>query len=294
MIGAQTQKLKKSKVNPKKIAIDVVCSIIAIVITAIIIFPILWILPAAFKPKGELFAIPNTFFPKEATLENFRIIFSDRANVNGTGFLQAVGVTTATALIAMSTSLFVNMLAAYAFACLNFRAKKFLWIYILFTMFVPGITIMLTSIRVVNILSMNDTLFALFVPGMANAYNIFFFRQYFYAVPASLDEAASIDGASRFRIFFTMYLPMSFTPIVIIGIGVFIGSFNSYIWPTLTISNNPRITQVMQIINSLSGRFSGNFGVVIAATAVTMMIPITIFAIFQRTIVRGIFIAGLK
>lgn len=265
---------------------------LAIFIAALIIFPILWIIPAAFKGKSELFSIPNSFLPKKFTWSNFEKVFT--ADLNGTNFVQSMLVTLLVAVLSTVCSLFVNMLCGYAMARIDFPFKKFLWPLLLFPMFIPGITIMLTSIRVVNALKMVDTIFVLFVPGMANAYQIFFFRQFYLNIPKNIEEAAEIDGYSKLGIFFKIYIPLSVTPMVINGVGIFMGAWNSFVWPALTVSENKGLTQIMQIIRTLNVSYSGDYGVVIAATLVSLIVPIGLFAIFQKRIVEGIALTGGK
>lgn len=270
----------------------IIFSVIALLVAAIIAFPVIWMIPAAFKSKAELFSIPNTFLPKEFTLQNFIKVF--QVNVNGSTYLKAMGATTVVAVISTFFSLLINMFAGYVFARFEFRGKKLLWVFVMFSMFIPGITIMLTSIRMVNILHMTDTILVLIIPGLANSYNIFYFRQFYLSVPPNIEEAALMDGESRFMMFFRIFLPMSTTPMVIIGIGTFMGSWNNFIWPTLTVTNNTGITQIMQIIRSLNGSYQGEYGVVIAATLMSLVIPITLFGIFQKRIVEGISLTGMK
>lgn len=270
----------------------VIFTIVALLIAALILFPVIWMIPGAFKPKSELFSVPNHFLPQNPTLQNFSQVFD--LNINGFNFLRSLGVTVLVAVLAMLLSLIVNTMAAYAFARLRFPGKNFLWLYFLFSMFTPGITILLTSIRVVTFLNMTDTILVLILPSAANAYNIFFFRQFFLGIPQSLEEAAMIDGASRFQIFRKIFIPMSGTPIVVIGIGVFMSNYNSYLWPTLTIVNNPMLQQVMQGIRMLSSSYAGQFGIVIAATLMSLVVPIIVFGIFQKWILEGVALTGLK
>lgn len=265
---------------------------ITVLVVAIILFPIIWMLPAAFKTKQEIWMIPNTFFPKDFTWANFEKVFN--LNHNGYNFMRSLGVTFLVATVSVVGSLAVNMTAAYVFARLEFRGKKFLWIYFIATMFIPSITILLTSIRVVSVLGMTDTLAVLILPGLVSGYNVFFFRQFYLGMPASLEEAAAIAGCSPFRIFIRIFLPMSVTPMVIIGVSTFMGYWNSFMWPTLTIVNNSSIAQVMQVIRVLKTSYSGEYGVVIAATMLAVAPPLIIFIIFQKKIVAGITISGLK
>lgn len=280
------------KINGKKLAMTIFRYFIVLLVIFIILFPIIWMLPAAFKGKQEIWAIPNTFFPKDFTWKNFIKIFT--LDHNGYNFFRSLGMTMLVATLGVVGSLTVNMLAAYAFARLDFRGKKIFWIYFIMTMFIPGITILLTSIRVVSFLKMTDTIFVLVLPGLVSGYNIFFFRQFYLGMPSSLEEAAAIEGCSPFKIFIKIFLPMSVTPMVIIGVSVFMGYWNSFMWPTLTIINNPNLAQVMQVIRVLKTSYSGEFGIVIAATLLAIAPPLIIFAIFQKKIVAGIAISGLK
>lgn len=286
------KKAKYAKLSKK--ANKIILTVVAILVALIIIFPIIWIIPAAFKEKKDIFSIPNTFFPKpgRATFDNFIKVFT--VDVNGSTFLKSMGVTFIVALLATFSSLLVNMFAGYALARINFKCKALIWILILFPMFIPGITIQLTSIKVVNALSLVDTIFVLFVPGMANSYQIFFFRQFYLNIPSNIEEAAIIDGANRFQIFFRIFVPMSITPMIIVGTGTFMGAWNSYIWPTLTVTNNPDLVQVMQVIMSLNSSYKGSYGVVIAATLLSLIVPCLVFAIFQKKIVEGIALTGTK
>lgn len=270
----------------------VIYTIVGFVVAAVLVFPIVWMLPAAFKPRTELFGIPNTFFPKNPTLDNFAKVF--QMKLNGYSFVRSLFVTLLVATGATALSLAVNTMAGYVFARLNFRGKNVLWLYFLCTMFIPGITILLTSIKVVNMLGMMDTVFVLIVPAASNAYNIFFFRQFYLGIPENIEEAAVVDGASKFKIFYKIFLPMSVTPMVVIGVGVFMGNYNSFLWPTLTIVNQPNLAMVMQVIRLLSSSYASRFGIVIAATVMSLIIPLTVFGVFQKKIIEGIAITGMK
>lgn len=284
--------MKASRAKIKKKVSRVLLTILAVLVAILIIFPIIWIIPAAFKGRSELFSVPNTFFPKKWTWSNVEKVFA--ADLNGSSFVKSMGVTLLVAVLSTVCSLFVNMLCAYALARIEFRFKKILWPLLLFPMFIPGITIQLTSIRVVNALKLVDTIFVLFVPGMANAFQIFFFRQFYLNIPKNIEEAAEIDGASKLAIFFKIYLPLSVTPMVINGVGIFMGAWNSFIWPALTVSENKNLTQIMQVIRTLNVSYSGDYGVVIAATLISLIVPIGLFAIFQKRIVEGIALTGGK
>jgi multiple sugar transport system permease protein len=263
-----------------------------LLVIAIILFPIVWMLPAAFKDRTELFAIPNKFFPEEWSFENFEKVF--KLTLNGYNFGSSLLATLFVTVVATALSLFINMMAGYVFARIEFPLKNVIWWYVLITMFIPGITILLTSIRVVNILELTDTVWVLIIPGVVSAYNIFYFRQFFLSIPKSLEDAALLDGLGHFGTFWHIFRPMSTTPMIVIGISVFMGYWNSFMWPTLTISDNPKIAQVTQIIRVLSDAYAGDYGVVVAASLVSIAIPLVIYMIFQKKILEGIATTGLK
>ena len=103
-----------------------------------------------------------------------------------------------------------------------------------------------------------------------------------------------IDGCSKLGIFFRIFIPMSITPMVVIGVGTFMGAWNNFVWPTLTVTENDNLIQIMQIIRTLNTTYKGDYGVVIAATLLTLIVPITVLAIFQKKIVEGIALTGGK
>lgn len=268
-----------------------VATVLAIAVVAVILFPLLWMIPAAFKGKLDIWAIPAKWLPTKWYFGNLVEVFTANRQYN---FLYSLCVTFAVAVLATFFGLLVNTLAAFAFARIEFPCKKVLWILYLFPMFVPGITILLTSLKVVNDLNMTDTIFVLFVPGIASAYQTFFFRQFFLGIPLSLEEAAELDGGNKFQIFFRIFLPMSKSPLVIQGVGIFLAHWNSYMWPSLTVTGNQNLQQVMQIIRLLSIQNGGEYGITIAACLICMIPPLIIFAILQKRIVEGVTLSGMK
>ena len=285
--------MSKQLLNPKtqKILSKSIYIIIALIVVIIVLFPLLWMIPGAWKPRVDIWHIPPKWFPTKATWENFKKVFVVTRQYN---FGKALLMTTIVALLATVGSLFVNTCAAYAFARIEFPFKKLLWVLYLFPMFVPGITILLTSIKVVDSLGMMDTMYVLFVPSLASAYQAFFFRQFFLGVPLAYEEAAEIDGCNKLAIFFKIFLPMSATPLIIQGVGVFMGHWNSFLWPTLTVTGNDDLQQVMQVIRLLYSDNTSDYGVVIAASLISMLPPLIIFAFAQKQIVQGVTLSGIK
>ncbi len=264
-------------------------STIAVVVTFIALFPLAWMLMAGFKPEREVLAVPFRFLPTRWVLDSFKRLFADTTFP----FLTAMRSTFIVSAVATVLALAVNSMAAYAFARLDFRFKRLLWGVTVLCMYIPGITILLTSFILVSRLGMLDTMAVLILPGVASAYSIFFFRQFFLNMPLSLEEAALIDGATRFRIFTRIYLPNALSPLVIIGVGTFLGYWNSFLWPTMTVTKISNL-QVMQVMRSYSSMYSTWWGTVMAGSTLAALPPIILFLIFQRHIVKGIILSGIK
>lgn len=270
---------------------NIVSIVITIVVIALIIFPFVWIIPAAFKERTDLWNIPPSWLPSNWTINNFTEVFKVTRNYN---FGKSLLVTTAVALIATIGSLFVNTFAAYAFARIEFPFKKLFWVLYIIPMFIPGITILLTSLQVIDNLHLKNTMFVLFLPSLASAYQTFFFRQFFLGMPASFEEAAQMDGCNHFKIYFKVFLPMATTPLIIQGMGVFMGHWNSFLWPALTITDNMDLMQVMQVVKTIRESATNNFGIVIAAALLAMVPPLIIFSVLQKKIVQGVTLSGIK
>ena len=270
--------------------------IIVILVLFSLFVPLFFMVISMFKGRQEIFSLDFHVFPQVWTIDNFSRLFYLQYTTVGVNFLQSFGMTLLVAFLGMAFSLFVNSIAGYAFARLNFPLKKTLFVIVISTMFIPNITILLTSISVVSSLNMMNTIWVLVIPGVANAYNIFFFRQFYLGFPKDYDEAARVDGCNSIQIFFKIYLPNSITPMVIMGAGTFIGYFNSYLWPTLTIDTEHKgLTQIMTLINSLYGDSSTlGYGAVLAASFIAILPAIVVFFIVQRFIRDGIALTGVK
>ena len=133
----------------------------------------------------------------------------------------------------------------------------------------------------------------LILPGLAGAYAIFFFRQFFLNMPMAVEEAALIDGASRFRIFWNIFIPNAKSPYVIMGTGAFLGYWNSFLWPAMTVTSS-KYMQVMQVIRSYNNMYANKYGIVLAGSLLAALPPIICFLCFQRYIVKGLMISGIK
>jgi multiple sugar transport system permease protein len=153
--------------------------------------------------------------------------------------------------------------------------------------------ILLTSFVVVTKLGMLNTLAVLIIPGVASAAQMFFLRQFYLNYPIAVEEAALIDGASRWKIFLTIFLPQSKAPFVVVGIASFLAYWNAYVWPVLTITD-PNLVQIMQVLGNFRAERGNDWGLLMAGSTLAALPTIVLVLIFQRYIVNGVRIAGMK
>lgn len=260
------------------------------------VFPFLWVVISSFKPLAEIESIQFYFFPKKWTVENYVQLFQSNSVYfpRGASFLGSIGMTLFVSVTALALSLVVNSLAAYAFARLEFPGKKIIWAVYAVNMFVPNIAILIPCYYVVSKLGMLNNVMVLILPGVAYIWSIFFYRQYYLGIPRSIEEAALIDGCSRFGIYLKMFVPMSVTPFIIMGLSVFQGFWNSYLWPMMTVQANPALYQVNQLIAYFRNSQGTAWDLLLAGTVVTCIPLIVILVFMQKYIMQGIKISGIK
>lgn len=265
-----------------------VFSILGYFIAFFALFPLIWMAISGFKPESEVLGFPFRFFPSEWTFENY-----SRLLVESNDFIRAMGITFGGAIVFALVGIAVNSMAAYVFARLEFPFKNVLWVYVIMTMFIPWMAIMIPSYIVVAKLQMLNTLTVLILPGLAGSAHVFFIRQFYLNMPLEMEEAAFIDGASRFKIFYHIFLPLSIPPFVIVGIGMFLGYWNSFVWPIMTITDE-RLFQVMQLLSFFRNGQNTEWGPLIGGSTIAAIPAIILFLIFQRHIIEGIRISGIK
>lgn len=251
------------------------------------LFPLAWMVIAGFKTKTEVVRTPFQFFPEVWNTENYTQILADPV------FLRSLGITGLGAVLFTLLSLAVNSMAAYAFARLEFQLKRTLWVVVITTMFIPGMTILLTSFIMVTKLQMLDTLAVLVLPGAAAAIHVFFIRQFYLNVPRSMEEAALIDGCGRWGVYLRIFLPMSKAPFVVVGVTSFLTFWNSYVWPIMTITS-PELYQIQQYLAAFRSERSSELGMLMAGSALAAAPVVLVFLVFQRQIIANIKMAGLK
>lgn len=284
---SKAPKRRKKPIHASGVIKFIIKGLATIVIVFLALFPLLWMFISGFKTRTEVVKTPFQFFPEVWRWANYQALLGDPA------FLRTMLITGGGAAVFTIGTLFINSLAAYAFARLEFRGKKIVWPIVLGTMFIPGMTILLTSFIVVTKLEMLDTIWVLLLPGLAGAGHIFFMRQFYLNIPSSLEEAAVVDGCGPWGVYVRVFLPLSKAPFVVVGMGAFMGYWNSFVWPVLTITS-PEMFQVQQYLAAFRGERASELGLLMAGSALAATPILVIFLIFQKQIIANVKMSGLK
>ncbi|MCM2676901.1 carbohydrate ABC transporter permease [Alkalicoccobacillus plakortidis] len=252
----------------------------------ILSIPFLWMLLSAFKPNTELIQIPVRILPQTWTLENFTRLFTE---MNFGIYLRNTLILVGCSLI----GLFFNAMAGYSFAKFDFKGNRPLFFLVLATMMIPGQVTMIPVYLILNQFGLTNTMTGIVLPGLIAAFSIFLFKQFMSTIPDALLEAARLDGAGEFYIFFKLVLPMAKPILAVQGILAFIGAWNSFLWP-LIVANSQDLYTLSVGLALLQGQAGENYALQMAGSAV-MVVPILIvFAIFQKYIVDGFTMSGIK
>lgn len=266
--------------------------ILLVVAALIAIFPIVWALASAFRPRRETFenVYPlswKTFVPVDWTLQNFVDLFSDSMWLRY--LLNTIGV----ALVTTVFSVIVCSLAGYALARMRIRGAGIIFAFVLSMAILPFEVIAFPLYLVVQQLGFLDTYAALILPWISNAFIIFLLRQFFLDIPRDFEEAARLDGAGPVRIYLKVFLPLTWPAHVSAALLCFQESWDQFLWP-LIVTSSERITVLQLGIASLSSQEITQWNLVFAAVTLAMTPPIILFLVLQKYYVRGLTMSGLK
>ncbi len=257
------------------------------IIATITISPLLWMLFVSFMPSGSSSSYPPPFLPNEITIEHYKILFTKLNLLNY--FLNSLVLSISISLI----SVLVNSMAGFAFAKLFFPHKDKLFRFLLASLVVPGQVTMLPLFFILNKLGFINTYWGLIIPGMASIFGIFLIKQYLYSIPDTLIEAARIDGASDFTIYYKIILPLCKPILVTLTIFTFIGTWNDFLWPLIIMTDDSMYTLPVALAN-LMGEHALDTELMMAGSVLTTLPIIILFMFLQRYYIEGITAGSIK
>ena len=249
-------------------------------------FPFIWMLATAFKPQRESTDFPPTILPQQPTLEWFQTLFTE---LDFGRYL----VNTLIVVLIGFVGLLLMAMAGYAFAKFDFRGRTWMFFLVLATMMIPIQVTMIPTYLILNGMKLTNTLVGIALPTLVSGFSIFLFRQFMTTIPTEMLEAARLDGAGEFRTFLQIVLPMSKPILAVQVVLTFISGWNSFLWP-LIIASDQKLYTLSVGLALLNQQLAVNPSLQMAAASV-MVVPILIvFVIFQRYVIQGFALSGLK
>lgn len=256
-------------------------------IAGVMLLPLVWMVATSFKPEADIVKFPPSLLPDRVTFQHYlevwdRIPFA-RLYVNTIVF--AGGVT----LI----SLLLDSMAAYALARLQFRGRDLVFVAILVMLMLPFQVTLIPLYDLLVSLGWTNTMQGLIVPRATNAFGIFFLRQFLLSLPRDLEEAARIDGASEFRIYRRVIMPLAAPALLTLGLFHFMYNWNDLLWPLIINQDQARQTLPAGLALFM-GQHVVEFGILMAASVLALIPVVLFFLVIQRRFVEGIATTGIR
>ena len=254
----------------------------------VMIAPFYWMIATSFKPRSEVLVFPPTWWPQEPTLQPWQELTELRGGFH-IFFRNSVFVTACITLLV----LFTSSVSGYVFAKFKFRGRTVLFILLLSMMMIPFTVSIIPLYRLMVDLHWTNSYWALIIPSAYSPFGIFLMRQFMHAIPDDLIDAARIDGASEWRIYFRIVLPLSTAAIAALGIFTFMAAWDDFLWP-LVILDEPHLYTLPLGLSQLRGRFGSDVASMAAGATVSVLPVLIVYFFAQRRFIEGIALTGVK
>lgn len=251
------------------------------------LFPLFWMITASLMPTGEANTYPPRILPSRVTFEHYGELFT-RLNL-GRAFFNSTLLAAAVTLL----SLLLNSMAGYAFAKLRFRGRGKVFGFLLAALVLPSQVAILPLFLLLREMHLISTYWGVILPGMASIFGIFLVRQYALSIPDELLDAARIDGASEFRIYSEIVLPLCRPILVTLAIFTFLGTWNDFLWPLVVLTDQSKYTLPVALAN-LFGEHVQDTELMMAGSVLTVLPVLLLFLFLQRHYIQGLLMGGVK
>ncbi len=260
-------------------------------LSALTLFPLLWMLSASFMAPGEASSFPPPLLPAAPTLEHYRALLVSDSGTQGLGrqALNSLFVSTAATLL----SLAFTLSAGYAFAKLKFAGRERIFRTLLAALVIPGQVAMMPLFLMLKQMGLVNSFAGALVPWLAGVFGIFLVRQYARGIPDDLLEAARLDGASEGQIFLRVVLPLLKPIVVTLAVLVFLGSWNDFMWPLIVLTD--RELQTLPVaLAGLSREHVQDTELMMAGSVLTVLPVLVLFLVLQRHYMKGLLMGSVK
>lgn len=277
----------RNKNKRKKEKIDIITNFIVLFFAVLSLFPLYWLVTSSFKNSADVVKMPPDWFPKTFNFSNYVDVFN-----NQPAFTWAYN-SLFVALVSTVALIIVSSLAAYAFSKLKFKGKNIIFIIFISSLMIPKEVMIVPLFRIIQDFNMVNTLNGMIWPNVATAFGVFLLKGFFDTIPDSLREAAKMDGASEFKIFYKIMLPLVKPGIGALFILNFVQVWNDYLWQ-LVVGQDESSKTLMVGIATLMQDLNPNFAYKMAGATVAAIPMLLIFIFFQKYFTKGITIGADK
>jgi len=254
------------------------------------LMPIMWLFSTSLRLPSESYDLPPDFFPTSFRWQNYQAVFTSTRIDYPLFFLNSLKI----AVVVTIGQLLTCSMAAFAFARLRFRGNGTIFFLFLASMMVPGTALVLPYFIIVKFLGLTDTHWALILPGLTSAFGVFLLRQHFKTLPGDLVDAAKIDGASFFRIYWSILLPMVGPSLAALGIFTFLASWNEYYMASLFLRSWDKYTLPLAL-TLLSGYMgTGSIAEIMASVFLSIVPVLAVFLLAQNFVIESMSRSGMK
>lgn len=275
---------KPLKLTPQAILLHVILICGALIMT----MPFIWMLLSSLKDIGQIFLIPPKWIPHPFVWTNYK------SSWNFLPFSRAYFNSFYINVIVVAAQLVTCSMAAYAFAKVKFPLREPIFVMFLATMMVPEQVTIIPLYLMMKWFGWNDTHLPLIVPSsLINAFGVFLLRQFIKSIPNELEEAAIVDGASRWTIYSRIILPLIKPALSALGIFTFLGMWNSFFKPLIFLNSIEKFT-VPMMLNQFRGQYTTDWALLMAASSIAIVPVLIVYIIGQRYIIEGVTLTGIK
>lgn len=275
------------KMKTKERIVNWILFSVMVVVAFCMLVPFFWMFSTSLKSLGEVFEYPPRWIPREPRWENYTRVWS----------VVPFGRYLLNSLIVSSFITFLHLLvaslSAYAFARLNFPGRDKLFLLYLATLMIPGQITMIPNFILIKLLRLTDTYTGLILPNVFTAFGVFLLRQFFLTIPKDYEDAARIDGASRFYIYSRIILPLSVPAVSTLAIFTFVFQWNNLLWPLVVVSKDSMKTITLGLA-SFQGMYGTTWNLLMAAAVMGVLPSIVAFLLGQKYLIKGVTLTGLK
>ncbi|GAA4570207.1 carbohydrate ABC transporter permease [Micromonospora coerulea] len=262
---------------------------VLLLITAVFVTPLVWMLLTSLKTYDNAQQDPPSWLPNPFSTYGYDQIVNNTANPVLRWFGNSLLAASLHTLLVLVTA----SMAAYALARLRFRGRKLSFALIVGTLFLPPTSLIIPNFVIAERLGWIDTLTVVVVPGAASAFGVFFLRQFFLSIPQELEEAAVLDGANHWQIFFQVLLPLSKPALATLAVLSFLTNWNDFLWPVYVLFSPERLT-LPAGLGLLQGAYVTDYPVIMAGAVLASVPVLILFVLAQRHIIQGVSRSGLK